>query len=68
MGSVNVCDKVCLGVVLTSSLLCCDEIQSPVIGETPWEGIYDNRVSFGGSVLRQIQGVQRKPLPKFAIF
>ena len=32
------------------------------------EGIYDNWVPFGGSAIRQIRGVQRKPLPAFAVF
>lgn len=42
MGGVNFCDKVCLGVVLPSSLFLCDKNQSSVIAPTPWEGIYDN--------------------------
>lgn len=31
-------DKVCLGVVLTSSLLSCDKSQSSLVDETPGKG------------------------------
>lgn len=41
MGDKIVCGKVCLGVVLTSSLLSCDKSQSSLPNETPMEGIYD---------------------------
>ena len=34
------CDKVCLGVVSTSSLFC-DKSQSSLTDETPEKGIYD---------------------------
>ena len=34
-----VCDKVCLGVMLTSSLLPSDESQSSLFDETPQEHI-----------------------------
>lgn len=37
--------------------------QSSLVDETPRKRINDNSVPFGGSVLRQIRGVQRKPLP-----
>ena len=68
MGGVTVCDRVCLSVVSTSSLLSCDKNQSSLVDETPGEGIYNNRVPFGGSVFRQIKGIQRKPVPTFAVF
>lgn len=42
MGGIIVCDTVCLGVVLTSILLSCDESQSSVVDETPREEICDN--------------------------
>lgn len=66
MGGIIVCDRVYLGVVF-SSLLSCDESASFLVDETPGEGIYDNWVSFGGSVFRQIREVQRKPLPVLAV-
>ena len=50
-----VCDKVCLGVMSTSSLLTGDKSQSSLVDESPWEGIYNNWVPFGGSVFRQIR-------------
>lgn len=33
----TVCDKVCLGMMLTSSLLSCDKSQSSLFDETPGE-------------------------------
>lgn len=36
--------------------------QSSLVDETPRKRINDNSVPFGGSVLREIRGVQRKPL------
>lgn len=60
-----VSDKVCLGVVLTSSLLSWDKIQFSLVDETPGQGISDTCVSIGGSVFRQIEAVQKKPLPAF---
>lgn len=42
MGSVLVCDKVCLGVVSTSSFLSCDKSPSSLVDETPRQGVYDN--------------------------
>lgn len=50
-----VCDKGHLGVALPSGLLSCDESVSQV-----------EDMPLGGSVFRQIKGVQRKPLPAFA--
>lgn len=38
---MTVCDKVCLSVVSTSSLLSYDRSQISLVDETPWEGIYD---------------------------
>ena len=34
MGDVTICDKVSLGVVLTSSLLSCDKSHSSLVDET----------------------------------
>ena len=65
MGGMIVCDKVCLDVVWTFSVLLS---QFSLVDETPGEGIYDNWVPSGGSAFRQIRGVQRKPLPAFAVF
>lgn len=61
------CDKVCLSVVSISGILEADydESQSSLVDETLEEGIYDNLVSFGGSVFRQIRGIQRKPFAPF---
>ena len=42
MGSMIVCDKVCLGLVLTPSLLSHDKGQSVLGDETPGVGLYDN--------------------------
>ena len=58
---------VCLGVVSMSGLLSCDKSQSSLVSETPREGIYENLVPLG-SVFRHIKGVERNPLPTFAIF
>lgn len=63
-----VCDKVCLSVVWTSSLLSCERSQSSLVGETPRQGIDDSGVYFGESVFRQLPVVHGKPLPAFAIF
>lgn len=38
------------------------------VAENPGEGIYDNWVSSGGSVFRQIKKDQRKPLLTFTAF
>lgn len=38
---MTVCEKVCLGVVSTFSLLSCDRSRISLVDETPWEGIYD---------------------------
>ena len=66
MGDVNVCDQVCLGVVLTSSLFSYDKNQSPLVDKNPGEGFDDSR----GPAFRQKREVrvQRKPPPAFAIF
>ena len=39
MGGMTVCDKVCLSVVWTSSLLSCDKSQYSLVDETPGEEI-----------------------------
>lgn len=49
--------------MLTSNILSYDKSQCYLADETPGEEIYDNWVSFGGSVFRQIRGI-----PAFAIF
>ena len=54
MGGVIVCDKVCLGVPLISSLFPCDRIHPPWLME--FLGIYDDWVPLGGSVFRWIKG------------
>lgn len=41
---------------------------SVMVSKPPREGICDNQLPFGGSVFKQIRGVQRKPVPTFAIF
>lgn len=38
MGDRMVCDRVCLGVAWTSSLLSCDKDQSSLVDETPGAG------------------------------
>lgn len=67
MGGMMVCDKVCLAVASTS-LVSCDRSQPGPVDETPWEGIYDNRVPFGGSSFRQIRGNQNTSLSVFSVF
>ena len=42
MVNMIVCDKVCLCVVLMSSLLSCDNSRSSLVDETPEEGLDDN--------------------------
>lgn len=42
MRSVIVCEKVCLGAVLTSHLLLCVRSQSSLVDETLGEGTNDN--------------------------
>ena len=64
MKDMRICNNVCLGVVLTSSLLSCNDSQSSLWGEE----IHDDWVPFRGSVFRQIRGVQRKPLRASAVF
>ena len=63
MWDMIVCGKVCFSVVLTSKLLSCDRSQFSLLNEGPGEEIYDNWVSFGGSVFRRIRSI-----PAFAIF
>ena len=58
-GDMTVCDKVCLGVVLISSLLSCDESVFPGGWKSLGEGTYDNWFPLGGCIFRQIRGVQR---------
>lgn len=57
MGGMIVCDKVCLDMVSSASLLSCGKSQSSLVDETPREEIYDNGVPSGGPVFRQIRGV-----------
>ena len=66
MGSMIVCDKVCLGVVLVSSLFSCDKSQSPLVNDTS-EEIYDIFVLFQ-DLSREIRSVQRISHPAFAVF
>lgn len=68
MGDTSVCDQVCLGTMLTSSLFSGEKSQSSPVDETPGEGIYDYCVPFGRSVSRQIRGVQKKSFPAFTFF
>lgn len=68
MGCLIVCEKVCPGVVSTSSLLACDKSQSSLVNKTPKKGINDYWIPFGGPVIRQIKRVQRKPRPEFPVF
>lgn len=42
MGGVIVCDKVCVGVVSSSSLLSCEKSPSFLIDEYPGEGFMTN--------------------------
>ena len=42
MGGVIACDKMCLGVVSTCSLLSGDKSPSFLTDETPGEGIHDH--------------------------
>ena len=58
---VVVCDQVGYGV---GAAIC----SSVMVDRPPREGICDNQIPFGGSVFKQIRGVQRKPVPTFAIF
>lgn len=48
-------DKACLGVMSISSLLFYDMSQTSLVDDTPGEGIYDSRVTFGGSVFRYLR-------------
>lgn len=68
MGIMIICEFVTKfsGLVQTSGLFSFDKSQSPMVNETPREEIYDKWVPFGGSVFRQIRGVERKPA--FAVF
>lgn len=45
MGGMLICYKVCLGVV-------CVKSQSSLVGEIHGEGLYVNRIPFGGSLFR----------------
>ena len=57
-----------LGVTSTSGLLFCDQSPSSLVDETAWWEIYGNWGPFGGCVFRQMRGIQRQPLPVFAVF
>lgn len=67
-----VCDKVCQFLTKSqsgeTSSLSSNKSQSFLVVETLGEGIDDNLFPLGGSVLRQVRGVQRKPLPASAVF
>lgn len=67
-----VCDKVCQFLTKSqsgeTSSLSSNKSQSFLAVETLGEGIDDNLFPLGGSVLRQVRGVQRKPLPASAVF
>lgn len=60
MGGMTVYDKVCVGVVLTSSFLSCDKSQPSPVDDIPQKETDDNWVPFGEYVW--IKRVQRKPL------
>lgn len=68
MGDTMVCDKVGLGMV--QLLVFSPVIKEPVLldGWNSLGRIYDNCVPLRGSIFSQVRGVQRNPLPKFAIF
>lgn len=68
MGDMIVCDQDCLGVCWTSGPFSGDKSQSSLVDEAPGEEIYDNWVSFGQFVFRQVREVQRKPHPGFSLF
>ena len=68
MGGVIVCDKVCLGVVLSSSLLSCEKSPSSLIDEYPGEGIYDKWDPFGGSDFWQMNREFRDRLSLHLLF
>lgn len=52
---------------MISRLLSCGKSQCFLLDEIPREGIYDNYIPFGGSVCRQISGIQQKPHLPFAV-
>lgn len=65
IGDMIVYDKV---LVWCQLLICfCDE-SIPLTDENPSEGIYDNGVSFGRSVFRQMRGIQRMRLHEFSVY
>lgn len=68
MRGMIVNDNICLGLASTSNLPACNEGQSSLFDEMPRQGIYDSRVLFGGSVIRQIRRIQRKSHSAFSIF
>lgn len=57
MGNMIACDKVCLGMALTSKLLSCDKSRSSLVAETSREGIYDSWIPFGQSIFRQLREI-----------
>lgn len=59
------CDKVCLGVALTSCPLSCNKSQSSLVNDTSWD-TSDNRVPLEDLSLGR-EEIQRKPIPAFAI-
>lgn len=64
MGGMIICDKVCLSVEWTS-------VSTSVMSQSSWLVKLLERVFvtiFGGSVFRQLRGVQRKPLSAFIVF
>ena len=62
MGGVLVCDKVCLGVVSTSSFPPVTRVHLPWLMKLPGRG-FMTIGSFWGICLQADKGVQRKTLP-----
>ena len=65
MGSMIICESLSLVVVWTSGVLSQDTSPSS-LGDGLSRG-HDSRGPLGGPVFRQERGVQRKPLPAFAV-
>lgn len=63
MGGMIVCDKVCLGGVLTSSLLSCDKSQSLLLDETSGRGLMTIQSFLEDLSFRQIRGIQKQIFP-----
>lgn len=67
MGGEIFWDKVCLAVVSNSSLLSWMS-PSSLVDKTTREWIHNNLAPFGGSVFKQIRGVQTNPLSPHLLF